>query len=387
MAGNISSMGSTLKRMHADIASPTNAKRQKTRTSRRDELSDDASGDESADSADSNGLLQVTRALQEPAPPKSLSKVEDPSTSFLGNISQDCHAEEKTTEAVTAKLAEFVNKRFSAKPDDGKYNEKLDKNGRPSNRDKVAVPTVNPEIWDKLAHQAKRRDLHVAAIQKAVTKVGTILTGSASKIMATLAESKNSNITSNLEELLTFSTDAIELLGHSNQSLSQHRRDLIRPCLNKEYSALCSPHIPITGKLFGDELQSLLNSVKASNKIGNLAAGVSSRRFHDKPGNNNKSGKPSLGQRGKKPHYARKNSGRKRSSDCKLFTERFVWPGRYRQFCNSYPCSSHYFTLRADCFKAGQLVDCVDNWKLITTDQEILSIVQGQHIEFHSIHF
>ena len=56
--------------------------------------------------------------------------------------------------------------------------------------------------------------------------------------MATLADSKNSNITSNLEELLTFSTDAIALLGHSNQSLSQHRRDLIRPRLNKEYSAL-----------------------------------------------------------------------------------------------------------------------------------------------------
>lgn len=73
-----------------------------------------SSGDESADSANSSALLQVTRALQEPAPPKSLSEIEDPSTSFLGNISQDYDAEEKTTEAVTAKLAEFVSKRFSA---------------------------------------------------------------------------------------------------------------------------------------------------------------------------------------------------------------------------------------------------------------------------------
>ena len=126
-------------------------------------------------------------------------------------------------------------------------------------------------------------------------KVGAILTGSASKIMATFADSKNSNITSNLEELLTFSTDAIALLGRSNQNLSQHHRDLIRPSLNKEYSAMSLPHIPITKKFFGDELQSQLNSIKASNKISNLAAGASSRRFHNKPGNNSKHGKAFLG--------------------------------------------------------------------------------------------
>ena len=54
----------------------------------------------------------------------------------------------------------------------------------------LSVPTINPEIWNKLTHQAKRKDLRVAAIQKAVTKVGALLTGSARKIMATLADSK-----------------------------------------------------------------------------------------------------------------------------------------------------------------------------------------------------
>ena len=136
MAGNISSMGNALKRMHADTVPPSKAKRQKTTTAHREEHSDEASGDESADSADSSALLWATRALQEPALPKSLSEVEDPSTSFLGNISQGYDAEEKTSEAVTVKLAEFVNKRFSAKLGDGKYKEKFDKYGRPSNCDK-----------------------------------------------------------------------------------------------------------------------------------------------------------------------------------------------------------------------------------------------------------
>ena len=53
-------------------------------------------------------------------------------------------------------------------------------------------------------------------------------------------------------------------------------------------------------------------------------------------------------------------------------------------FVSLIPALTDYFTLKADCFKAGQLVDYVDNWKLITSDQEILSMVQGIHINFQS---
>lgn len=89
MAGNISSVGNALKRIHADTASSSNAKRQKTTTARRAVLSNETSGDESADSVDSSTLLRVPRAQQEQATPKSLSEVKDPSASFFGNISQD----------------------------------------------------------------------------------------------------------------------------------------------------------------------------------------------------------------------------------------------------------------------------------------------------------
>ena len=51
------------------------------------------------------------------------------------------------------------------------------------------------------------------------------------------------------------------------------------------------------------------------------------------------------------------------------------------------PALTNYFTSRAECFKAVQLVDFVDNWKLTTSDREILAMVQGQHTEFLSIPF
>jgi hypothetical protein len=51
-----------------------------------------------------------------------------------------------------------------------------------------------------------------------------------------------------------------------------HRRQAIKPFLNKEYATFCSPQGPVTEFLFGDELQSQLNNIKASNKIGNTMA-------------------------------------------------------------------------------------------------------------------
>lgn len=86
---------------------------------------------------------------------KKLKQGRGPSTSFLG-INSHYDAEEKNSEAVTAKLTEFVNKRFSAKLGDGKYHGKLDKYGCPSNCDKVTVATVNPEIDESLLIRLNR---------------------------------------------------------------------------------------------------------------------------------------------------------------------------------------------------------------------------------------
>lgn len=64
MARNIYSMGNAPKRLHANTASPPNAKRRKTANDCHGEPRYEASGDESADAADCSALPQVTRALQ-----------------------------------------------------------------------------------------------------------------------------------------------------------------------------------------------------------------------------------------------------------------------------------------------------------------------------------
>lgn len=75
-----------------------------------------------------------------------------------------------------------------------------------------------------------------------------------------------------VEGIIRMNTDALALLGHISFEISQRRRDVIRPTLNKDYSTLCASHVPITTMLFGDELQPQLNQIRASNKISSTAS-------------------------------------------------------------------------------------------------------------------
>ena len=120
----------------------------------------------------------------------------------------------------------------------------------------------------KLNRPATRQDLQIEGIQRAIVKAGTALTQLAEIMLTKNSDSKGPDI----GKMLTLNTDALALLGHATHQLSMYRRQAIKPYLNKEYATLRSPQEPVTEFLFGDELQSQLNNIKASNKIGNAMA-------------------------------------------------------------------------------------------------------------------
>ena len=72
-------------------------------------------------------------------------------------------------------------------------------------------------------------------------------------------------------ELVTSQIDALALLGNANCQLSQRRREMLKPYLNKEYASLCSSLTAESSLLFGDELQNQLASIRASNRTSNAA--------------------------------------------------------------------------------------------------------------------
>ncbi len=192
---------------------------------------------------------------------------------LLSALASEYSAEDKTSRPVSSQLADIVNKRWSSKLSDDKFKEKIAKYDRPENCDQLLAPKVNPEIWSRISNTDQRQDLKLVAIQKTLVAVGTVLTKSAQLLMDARQSDgiRDSNITAKMNDILTLQVDAIALLGHTNYELSLRRRETMKPSLNKDYASLCSSQTSVTSLLFGDELQSQLNAIRASNRISQTA--------------------------------------------------------------------------------------------------------------------
>ena len=271
MSSTMLSMENAMKRLAGtpeDHAMPLKRRRKSPATSA---LSD--SGDSDPEKSDSEELNFPPNG----DPPKLGSSVTE--DALLNEIAQDFESDEQTDPKVVQKLADIVNKRWGSKLEDAKLKEKLAKYNRPDNCEKLTVPKVNPEIWNKLKHVTRSADLRLANMQKVLVKVGSAVAKSTDTLLAIRADPEKTSasaLTEKLGKLVMYNADALALLGHVNIELSYHRRDAIKPNLNNEYSSLCGSQVPITGLLFGDELQSQLNNIKATNKIGHTTTAKSS---------------------------------------------------------------------------------------------------------------
>ena len=57
-------------------------------------------------------------------------------------------------------------------------------------------------------------------------------------------------------------------------------------------------------------------------------------------------------------------------------------PKEVRDFCNSIPSILEELLKQSEDFSAGQIRFCLAQWKQITTDEEILKMVEGVDIDF-----
>ena len=123
-------------------------------------------------------------------------------------------------------------------------------------------------MWGHLDRQTRGKDLRLSSLQTTLTKVGNITAKTTDMLLKACAEYGKVDV----DNMVQMNTDALALLGHISIEISQRRRDAIRPTLPKDYATLCASHMPITNFLFGDELLTQLNHIRASNKISSKAS-------------------------------------------------------------------------------------------------------------------
>ena len=221
--------------------------------------------EENGDNSDAEGLRRRNEPDADSANEgHSNTRVQLEHDALLQEISHDLEQEEVVGGTINQQLADIVNKRGSTKLPETKQKEKMEEYSRPSNCKKLIVPRVNGEIWDKVDNKTKHNDLGATRMQKILAKVGSILTFTTIKLL----QMRNAALP-DVDQLITMNIDALALLGHTKCELSMRQRDAIRPNLNKDYSSLCASHVPTY--LFGDNLETQLNDIRASNKISKAA--------------------------------------------------------------------------------------------------------------------
>ena len=322
------------------------------------------------------------------------TSAEDESDSLLDEIAQSLTDTEKTAPNVTEKLAKIVNLRWLNKLDETNLKEKADKYLRPINCDRLITPKVNPEIWGRLDRQTRGKDLRLSNLQTTLTKVGNIT----AKTTDMLLKARAGDGKVDVDNMVRMNTDALALLGHVSFEISQRRRDAIRPTLHKDYATLCASHVPITNFLFGDELQTQLNHIRASNKISSTASPSNSayKRSYGKshtPGNN-QPWKPffrqdALGQPvvQEVDYISTPLEETNRPNGPEVTSNIIATLGNtpVSEFKAILPSLLEYFQGKTKTFKAGSLAAYSHQWQEITSDPEVLVTITGQSIEFATL--
>ena len=181
---------------------------------------------------------------------------------ILLDIEQEYLEGDSTGPPIKSRLANIINKRFASLLSTDKMKEKETKYDRPENCDKLVVPAVNTEIFRKLSHSQKQRDVRFQSIQRAITKSAIAI----SELTEALLSSKNGNKSVDYNELIRKSTDAIAFMGHASVGLSYRRRDLLHPALPSNVARqLCSADVEITNNLFGDDLAKTIRNIREAN--------------------------------------------------------------------------------------------------------------------------
>ena len=306
MAGSLSAMGEAFASLskqrpakrdaRSGNLDPLNGETKKPRIDAGDAV--ETGGD--SDDSDVQELLATNAENDSEGAKTSAAKTQDSCNNegeddLLKKLALDFSKDDKVSSPISKQLADIINKRWASKLSENKVKETVEKYDRPENCEKLVAPKVNPEIWGKLTHHGKKQDLRLSAIQNMIVRVGAIIAQSTQKLMDFRGQSTQGGKL-DTGALVTAQIDAIALLGHTNYELSLRRREAIKPNLNKEYGSLCSSQTPVTNLLFGDELQSQLTAIRASNRISHTAVHNSTNKSFTKPPYRQKQDQPFLGK-------------------------------------------------------------------------------------------
>ena len=312
-------------------------------------------------------------------------------TSLLTNIDSALSSSSEKGPPVSPHLAKIIDQHLSCEIDREKLKCIVSKYKTPQNCEQLYLTKINQEIWSQLPAHAKRADIRVANLQD------TLLGGISATLVSVneLLDCREKKTLPVYKGLITNFIDSVALTGLVCKELSYKRRETLRPLLNKEFQQACSRSNKIGKLLFGDDLPKTIQDIRSTNKVMNTVAKPmnTNRKSHSKPKpyshastSNDKSffmgkGEDSASSQEIVPSKPITVQQKEIYQALENFKTQ-VNKEDYDKFVNV--SLKAYLASRSKNFKAGQLSNCYEEWKQITSDEDILATISGGKIEFMS---
>ena len=206
----------------------------------------------------------------------------DEEDELIKELDDNLAEDEESGEKVSTSIATLANKRFETRLSDKKVTKLSEKYVRPSNCPKLCVPAVNKEIWRRIPSRARRNDLRSVYTQRLIVRAASATVKAMQAIREAQRTQKKTDL---LESAVGNLTDSVAMLGHVTQDLSFRRRVAIKPHLNPNIAAgICAESVPVTDKLFGDNLSTAVKEAKDLDNIGAKIANFGPRHNRDNGG-------------------------------------------------------------------------------------------------------
>ena len=224
--------------------------------------------------------------------------LQGPEEDVFALLEADLEKEEQAGKPVAEKLANITKNRFSVKLSEKKLKEKMDSHQIPENCLEIKAPLLNEEIVEKgnLDRATRKLDSRLLNIQQLIAKATAALVNATDKLHSVTTaladpsarvEQGNMRFVEAANETLAANGDVIALLGTAQQELSYRRRYQLQPALPKDMGSICSNvNIPITDKLFGDDVEKAIKTARETYKIKSAHTGGHRHHPYKRTGHN-----------------------------------------------------------------------------------------------------
>jgi len=193
---------------------------------------------------------------------KNVAGVSNEENDIWQNFSSEYQADETPGKPVNEGISRMVNTMFKKKVNEDTMVQKFKTFLRPANCESLITPRVNSCIWDRLTPEIRSFDVKMQKIQNCLQKssIAVIETLDSLTEQAGKTDDQVHALNKKLVACLAFNS-------YANSELNMRRRDLIKPELKQGFKHLCSPQVPVTEELFGDELHKHVKDISETQRV------------------------------------------------------------------------------------------------------------------------